>query len=87
MNHENITTANELPEKKIARNLGIVKGFVLGAAAAFPLPTTSNYEALRQEAFNLMVKKAEELGANSIIAVRFDSSTGVLCYGTAVIAE
>ena len=40
-----------------------------------------------------MVKHAEEMGANAIIAVRYDANevmsgvTEVLCYGTAVVVE
>ncbi|MDP3992789.1 MAG: heavy metal-binding domain-containing protein, partial [bacterium] len=45
------------------------------------------------EAYNIMVRHAEEMGANAIIAVRYDANdvmsgvTEVLCYGTAVKVE
>ena len=45
----------------------------------------------RSEAFDLMCEHAEELGANAIVAMRYDATdvmagiTEVLCYGTAVV--
>jgi uncharacterized protein YbjQ (UPF0145 family) len=50
-------------------------------------------EAAREEAFNVLLVHAEELGANGVIGVRYDAGelmqgvTEVLCYGTAVIIE
>ena len=50
-------------------------------------------ETAREEAFELMVKHAEQLGANAIIGMRYDATevmaglTEVLCYGTAVRVE
>ena len=50
-------------------------------------------EQTREEAYNLMVEHAKQLGANGIISVRYDATevmggvTEVLCYGTAVIVE
>jgi uncharacterized protein YbjQ (UPF0145 family) len=50
-------------------------------------------ETTREEAFRLMLTHAQELGANAIIAVRYDATevmqgvTEVLCYGTAVVVE
>jgi uncharacterized protein YbjQ (UPF0145 family) len=47
-------------------------------------------EKTRQEAFDQLVKHADERGANAIINVRYDANevmsgvTEVLCYGTAV---
>ena len=54
---------------------------------------TSLCEKAREEAYDLMIKHAEELGANAIICVRYDANdvmngvTEVLCYGTAVVVE
>jgi uncharacterized protein YbjQ (UPF0145 family) len=45
----------------------------------------------RSETFDLMCAHADQLGANAIIAVRYDATelmaglTEVLCYGTAVV--
>jgi uncharacterized protein YbjQ (UPF0145 family) len=50
-------------------------------------------EQARDEAFNLMLSHAGQLGANAVIGVRYDATevgpgiTEVLCYGTAVMVE
>jgi len=50
-------------------------------------------EKTREEAYELMIKHAEELDANAIIGVRYDTTelmqgvTEVLCYGTTVVVE
>jgi len=104
MNKENITTAFEFPERKIVRNLGVVRGITVRSRSLFgtlggSLQTliggnitlfTQLCEKTRAESFELMVRHAEELGANGVIAVRYDANevmsgvTEVLCYGTAV---
>ena len=54
---------------------------------------TSLAEKSRQEALDLMVKHAEQAGANAIIAMRYDANeitdgiTEMLAYGTAVVVE
>lgn len=107
MEHKNITTAFELPNKKIVKNLGLVRGITVRSRSVFgsigaSLQTivggnitlyTKLCEKTREEAYELMVKHAEKLGANAIIAVRYDANevmqgvTEVLCYGTAVVVE
>ncbi|MDD5626980.1 MAG: YbjQ family protein [Patescibacteria group bacterium] len=107
MNQKSITTALELPGKKITQNLGLVRGITVRSRSIFgsiggSLQTlvggnislfTSLCEKTRQQSFDLMVKHAEEMGANAIIAVRYDANevmsgvTEVLCYGTAVVVE
>ena len=107
MDHKNITTALELPGAKVVKNLGLVKGIVVRSRSIIgsiggSLQTllggnislfTELCERTREDAYNLMIKHAEELGANAIISVRYDATelmsgvTEVLCYGTAVIAE
>ena len=50
-------------------------------------------ERARQEAFDLMLEHAAQMGANAIVAMRYDANdvaagvTEVLCYGTAVVIE
>ena len=50
-------------------------------------------EKTREEAFELMLAHARELGANGVVGVRYDATevmdgvTEVLCYGTAVLLE
>jgi uncharacterized protein YbjQ (UPF0145 family) len=56
---------------------------------------TEMCEQARQQAFDLMLRHAWELGANAVVGVRYDASevvskgsaTEVLCYGTAVVIE
>jgi uncharacterized protein YbjQ (UPF0145 family) len=54
---------------------------------------TTLAEQARQEAYNELVRHAEEKGANAIIAMRYDANeimdgiTEVLAYGTAVVVE
>lgn len=104
MEHSNTTTAPSLEGYRIGRNLGIVRGIVvrsrsvvgnIGAAIQMIFGGnitlyTEMCEGARKQAFELMMKHADELGANAIIAVRYDATevingaTEVLCYGTAV---
>ena len=107
MNHELITTAFELPNYRIVRTLGVVRGItvrsrsMLGTIGAH-LQTirggnitllTELCETSREEAFEIMVRHATDVGATGIVAVRYDATeimtgvTEVLCYGTAVVVE
>jgi len=107
MNHENITTTFELANKKIVKNLGLVRGITVRSRSIIgsiggSLQTliggnislfTQLCEKARSEAFEFMVKHAEDMGANAIVGVRYDANdvmggvTEVLCYGTAVVVE
>ncbi len=107
MDYNNITTVLELPGKKIFKNFGLVRGITVRSRSIFgtiggALHTlvggnitvfTNLCETTRQESFELMVKHAEEMGANAIIGVRYDANeimggvTEVLCYGTAVLVQ
>ena len=50
-------------------------------------------ETARNDAYELMIEHAEQLGANAVIGVRYDATevmaatTEVLCYGTAVVVQ
>jgi uncharacterized protein YbjQ (UPF0145 family) len=54
---------------------------------------TNLCEQTREQAFDLMIQHAAQMGANAIIGVRYDATevmqsvTEVLCYGTAVVVE
>lgn len=107
MDYKNITTVLELPGKKIVKNFGLVRGITVRSRSIFgtiggALHTiiggnitvfTNLCESTRKESFELMMKHAEEMGANAIIGVRYDANeimsgvTEVLCYGTAVLVE
>jgi uncharacterized protein YbjQ (UPF0145 family) len=102
-----VTTALELPGYRIVRNLGIVRGIVVRSRSLVgtigaSLQTlvggnitllTNLSEKTRQEAFDLMLQHAAELGANAVVGARYDATevmqgvTDVLAYGTAVFVE
>jgi uncharacterized protein YbjQ (UPF0145 family) len=102
-----ITTGLDVPGTRVVRSLGIVRGItvrsrsVLGSIGA-GLQTilggnitlyTDLCEKAREEAFDLMVEHADAMGANAILAMRYDANevmegvTEVLAYGTAVVVE
>lgn len=105
--HENVTTALELPGMRIRRNLGVVRGIVVRSRSIVgtigaSLQTlvggnislfTRLCEKTREDAFDLMIQHANELGANAIVSARYDATevmqgvTEVLAYGTAVEVE
>ncbi len=105
--HENVTTAFDLPGHKITRNLGVVRGIVVRSrsivgtiGAGLQTIVGGNIslfstlcEKTRQDAFEIMLQHASELGANAIIGARYDATeimngvTEVLAYGTAVVVE
>lgn len=104
MQSDMITGAFELPGHNIVKSLGIVRGItvrsrsivgnVLGGLQSLFGGNITIYtelcEQARTEAFELMCKHADQLGANAVIALRYDATelmdglTEVLCYGTAV---
>ncbi len=104
MDHAMTTTTFDLTGYKVARQLGVVRGITVRSRSVFgtiggSLQTlfggnitlfTELCEKSRQEAFDMMVDHAEQLGANAVIGVRYDATelmngvTEVLCYGTAV---
>jgi uncharacterized protein YbjQ (UPF0145 family) len=105
--HEYVTTAFELPGCRITRNLGVVRGIVvrsrsivgtIGASlqtiVGGNISLFSNLcERTREEAFDLMLEHAGQLGANAVIGASYDATeimqgvTEVLAYGTAVVVE
>jgi uncharacterized protein YbjQ (UPF0145 family) len=107
VSHENVTTAFDLPGCRVKRNLGVVRGIVvrsrslvgtLGASLQTIVGGnislfTNLCEQTRQDAFDLMLQHAADLGANAVIGARYDATeimqgvTEVLAYGTAVIVE
>ena len=105
--HQFVTTAFELPGYRIKRNFGVVRGIVvrsrsivgtIGASlqtlVGGNISLFSNLcEQTRNDAFELMLQHAGELGANAVIGARYDATeimqgvTEVLSYGTAVEVE
>jgi uncharacterized protein YbjQ (UPF0145 family) len=102
-----VTSALELPGYRTAQNLGIVRGIVVRsrnvlATIGAGLQTivggditlfTELCEKTRQDSYAMMTLHAAQLGANAVIAFRYDANelmngvTEVLAYGTAVIVE
>jgi uncharacterized protein YbjQ (UPF0145 family) len=99
-----MTTAFELPGYRIIENLGVCYGLVVrsmgvvgGVASSFKAlrrgevtQYTQLLEESRRHAIDRMVENASLMGAEGLIAVRFDSSeigqqlTEIVAYGTAV---
>ena len=102
-----VTTALELPGMKIVKSLGVVRGITvrsrsivgnIGAAIQIFFGGnitlyTNLAEQARQEAYDTLIEHAESMGANAILAMRYDANeiaaavTEVLAYGTAVVVE
>ena len=102
-----VTTAPELPGHRVVRNIGLVRGITVRSRSIVGnffggLQTlfggnitiyTELCEQARSETYRDMLQHARQLGANAIVAVRYDATelmaglTEVLCYGTAVVVE
>ena len=104
-----VTTTNELAGHRVVRHLRLVRGITVrsrnvfgtigprcnpSSAAISPLyGYTGLAERAREEAYELMVEHAQGMGANAILAMRYDANdiaagiTEVLAYGAAVVAE
>lgn len=105
--HSMVTTAFELDNYGITKNLGVSRGIVVRSRSIIGsigagLQTiiggnitllTNLCERTREEAFDLMIEHAADLGANAVIGFRYDATevmngvTEVLAYGTAVVVE
>lgn len=107
VSHQMVTTAFDLPNYRIVQNLGVVRGIVVRSRNVFATIGASLQtivggnitvwstlcEQTRNDAFDIMIQHATEIGANAIIGARYDTTelsqgvTEVLAYGTAVIVE
>lgn len=104
--HAMTTTAMGLEGYRVTQTLGVVRGVTVRSRSVFGtigagLQTliggnitllTELCERTRAEAFELMLRHAQELGATAVVAIHYDATevmkgvTEVLCYGTAVVA-
>src|SRR5258708_17855905 len=104
--HPLTTTTFELPGYRVTKSFGVVRGIIvrsrsivgnIGASIQSLFGGnitlyTSLCERARADAFELMVQHAQEIGANAVIAMRYDANevaagiTEVLAYATAVSA-
>lgn len=102
-----ISTANDIPGYRIVETRGFVYGLTVrsrGAGGQIGAGVRSLFggeikeyvtmmEESRDEALERVISHAKELGANGIIAIRFDSNEisdvmqEILAYGTAVVVE
>ena len=101
---DKVTTAFELPGHRVVRNCGVARGVIVRSRSIVGsigagLQTlfggnitlyTQLCERAREEAYELMLQHARELGGNAVIGVRYDATeigagmTEVLAYGSAV---
>jgi uncharacterized protein YbjQ (UPF0145 family) len=102
-----VTTANSVDGYAVAEHLGVVRGIVVraqtisqGIRGALSSILGGNIKAFeevcehaRNDAFSRMKEHADDLGADAIVAFRYDATefaqgvTEVLAYGTAVRLE
>jgi uncharacterized protein YbjQ (UPF0145 family) len=102
-----VVTTNDLPGYRVVKHLGVVRGLTvrsrsvignIGAAVQILFGGnitlyTKLAEEARQDAFDLLIGHAQAMGANAILAMRYDANeiasavTEVLAYGTAVVVE
>ncbi len=102
-----VATTNDLAGYRIVRQLGVVRGITvrsrnvisdaIGGVQSMIGGKVGTYvklaEAARQEAYDDLIAHAREMGANAILAMRYDANeimpgvTEVLAYGTAVVVE
>jgi uncharacterized protein YbjQ (UPF0145 family) len=102
-----IVTTNDVPGHRVVRHLGLVRGLTVRSrslvgniGAGIQILFGGNItvyrklaEQARQDALDQMIAEAHRLGANAVIAMRYDANeiaaavTEVLAYGTAVVLE
>ena len=105
--HPLTTTTFELPGYRIVKSFGVVRGIIVRSRSVIGnfgasiqalfggniSLYTELCERTREDAFNLLLEHAGQLGANAVVGVRYDATeiaagvTEVLCYGTAVFVE
>ena len=101
------STTFEISGYRITRNLGVVRGIIVRSRSIFGtigagLQTivggnitllTELCEKTRFDAYSEMMMHADQLSANAVIGIRYESAevmsnvTEVICYGTAVLVE
>ncbi len=102
-----IVTTNDVPGYRVVKTLGLVRGItvrsrnaisdMLGGLQSMLGGRVEVYvklaETSRAEAYQELVEHARAMGANAVIAMRYESNeimdgvTEVLAYGTAVVVE
>lgn len=102
-----IVTTNDVPGHRVVKTLGLVRGITvrsrnvisdaIGGFQSMLGGRVGAYvklaEASRAEAYEELVAHAQAMGANAVIAMRYEANeimegvTEVLAYGTAVVVE
>ena len=102
-----VVTTNDLPGYRVVKTLGVVRGLTVRSrsivgniGAGIQILFGGNItlysrlaEQARQEAYDALIAHAQEIGANAVLAMRYDANeiasavTEVLAYGTAVVVE
>ena len=99
-----VTTSTHLEGYKVTDHLGVIRGITvrsrgiggnfMGGLQSLVGGKNTIYtdlcETTRQEAYELLIQHAQQIGANAVINMRYDANevmqgiTEVLAYGTAV---
>lgn len=102
-----VVTTNEVPGHRVIRVIGLTRGITvrsrnvisdaIGGLQSMLGGRVGAYvklaEASRAEALEHLVEEAQRVGANAVLAMRYESNeimegvTEVLAYGTAVVVE
>ena len=102
-----IVTTNDVPGHRVVKTLGMVRGItvrsrnalsdVVGGVQSMLGGRVGAYvklaEAARAEAYQELIEHAQAMGANAVLAMRYDANeimpgiTEVLAYGTAAVIE
>lgn len=102
-----IVTTNDVPGHRVVKTIGLVRGITvrsrnvisdaIGGFQSMLGGRVGAYvklaEASRAEAYDELVQHAQAMGANAVIAMRYEANeimegvTEVLAYGTAVVVE
>lgn len=105
--HQWVTTSNQFDGYRVARYIGVVRGITVRSrsvigniGASFQTIFGGNItlytelaEHARREAYEIMIQHAQHVGANAVLAMRYDATeiaagvTEVIAYGTAVVLE
>ena len=100
-----LVTSDDVPGRRIVRVLGLVRGntirarhvgkdiiaFLRNAAGGEIHEYTKMMAEAREQSIDRMVEEAEALGADAVVALRFQTAevmrgaAEMMCYGTAVI--
>ena len=84
-----LVTSDEIPDKKIIKNLGLVRGNTIrarhlgrdimamlrGIVGGEVKDYTKMIAESREQALDRMIAEAEKLGANAVVTIRFTTST------------